>query len=159
MHTSKIAVDKQHIKETKGKVKTMAIALGNKPILAKLSRGDIVSNGLNYHKSCYKDFVSKYNQKVLAESNQKASLQNEVNGFWKAVCFKKVITHIRETCVRDIDFEVSALLKLYERLLEENNVAYSCHLTRVTEDILNTVPKLEKGVTKQKLKFYLKKRY
>ena len=41
MHASKTAVDKQHIKETTEKIKTMAIALGNKPILAKLSSGDI----------------------------------------------------------------------------------------------------------------------
>ena len=41
MHASKTAVDKQHIKETTEKIKTMATALGNKPILAKLSSGDI----------------------------------------------------------------------------------------------------------------------
>ena len=47
MHASKTAVDKQHIKETTEKIKTIAIPLDNKPILAKLSNGDIVSNVVN----------------------------------------------------------------------------------------------------------------
>ena len=68
--------------------------------------------------------MNKYNQKTRAESNREVSLQNEVNEFWKAVYFNKVITHIRETYVRGIDFEANALIKLYERLLEENNVKY-----------------------------------
>ena len=62
---------------------------------------------------------------------------------------------MRETYVRVIDFEASALLKLYEILQEENNVTY---LTRFTKDIVNIVPELEKrGVTKQKEKLYLKR--
>ena len=136
MHGSKTAVDKQHVEDMTEKIKTMAIALDNKTVLAKLFSGDIVSNELNYHKSCYKDFVCKYNQKTLEESNREASLQNEIDEFWKAVCFNKVIKHMRETYVTGIDFEASALLKLYERLLKENNVTYSPHLTRFTEDIL-----------------------
>ena len=84
--------------------------------------------------------MNKYNQKTLVESNGEVSLQNEVNEFWKAVCFNKVMTYIRETYIRGIDFEASALLKLYERLLEENNVNYSPHLTCFTNDILNGVP-------------------
>ena len=80
-------------------------------------------------------------------------MQNEVNQFWKAVCFNKVIPHIREAYVRGIDVETSVLLKLYERLLEENNVTYSPHLTRFTDDVLNAVPELEKReVTKQNVK-------
>ena len=75
-HASKAAVDKQHVKKTTEKIKTMATDLDNKPILAKLSSGDILSNELNYHKSCYKDFVNKYNQKSLAGSNREVSLQN-----------------------------------------------------------------------------------
>lgn len=39
----------------------MAIALENKPVLAKLSCGDTALNELKYHKSCYKDFLIKYN--------------------------------------------------------------------------------------------------
>ena len=62
---------------------------------------------------------------------------------------------MRETYVRVIDFEASALLKLYEILQEENNVTY---LTRFTKDIINIVPELGKrGVTKQKEKLYLKR--
>ena len=102
--------------------------------------------------------MDRYNQKIHVESNREVSLQNEVNEFWKAVCFNQVITHIRETYVRGIDFEASTLLKLYERLLEEINVTYFPHLTGFTEDILNIVPELEiRGVTKQKVKLYLKK--
>ena len=112
----------------------MAIALDNKPILAKLSSGYMTLNKLNYHKSCYKDFVNKYNQKALVESNRVISLENEVNEFWNAVCFNKVITHITETYVRGIDLEASALLKHYERLLKENNVTYFPHLTRFSEE-------------------------
>ena len=160
MHASKPAVDKQHVKETTEKIKTMAIALDNKSILAKLSSGDIVLNELNYHKSCCKDFVNKYNQKALAESNQEVSLQNEVNEFWKVVCFNKVMMNIRETDVRGIDFEASALLKLYERLLEENYISYSSHLTHFMEDILNAVQELEKrGVTKKKGKAIFEEGY
>ena len=124
MNAFKTAVDKQHVKETTEKIKTMTVVQDNKPILAKLSSGDIATNKLNQHKACYKDLVNKYNQKTRAESNREVSLQNEVNEFWKAVCFNKVITHIRETYVRGIDFEANALIKLYERLLEENNVTY-----------------------------------
>ena len=129
-------------------------SMSKKPILAQLSSGDIVLNELNYHKSCcYKDSVNKYNQKKLIESNREISMQNEVKQFWKAVCFNKVIPHIREAYVGGIDFETSVLLKLYERLLEENNVTYSPHLTRFTDDVLNTVPELEKReVTKQNVK-------
>ena len=68
----------------------MAIALYNKPILAKLSSGGIVFNKLNYKKSCYKHL---YKQKSLAESNREVSLQNEFNEFLKEVCFNNVITH------------------------------------------------------------------
>ena len=48
IHASKTAVDKQHVKETTEKIKAMAIALDNKPILNKLSSGNTVSNELNY---------------------------------------------------------------------------------------------------------------
>ena len=66
--------------------------------------------------------------------------------------FNKMIAHVRA-----IGFEASALLKLYEILPEENNVTYSCHLTRFIEDILNAVSELEKTRgTKQKGKLYLK---
>ena len=54
MHASKTAADKQHVKETSEKINTTVIGLDNKPILAKLSSGDILSNELNYHKSCLK---------------------------------------------------------------------------------------------------------
>ena len=77
---------------------------------------------------------------TLVEFNQEVSLKNEFNEFWKAVCFNKMMTHIRETYVKGIDFEASALLKLCEKLLEENNVTYSPHLTCFTEEILNVVP-------------------
>ena len=96
MHASKTAVDKQHVKETIEKIKTMIIALDNKSSLAKLSSGDIASKKLNYHKPCYN------------ESNREVSLQNDVNEFWKAVCLNKVITHVRETYVSSIHFEASA---------------------------------------------------
>ena len=69
-----------------------------------------------------------------------------------------MITHIREAYVRGIDVETSVLLKLYERLLEENNVTYSPHLTRFTDDVLNAVPELEKReVTKQNVKLKINK--
>ena len=110
MHASKTAADKQHVKETSEKINTIVIGLDNKPILAKLSSGDIVSNELNYQKSCYKDLAKKYNQKSLAESNREVSLRNEINEFWKAVCFNKAIMHLRETYVRGIDFEASPLI-------------------------------------------------
>ena len=74
MYASKTDADKQIVKEAKEKIKTMAIAFGNKPILAKLSSGDIVSNELNYHKSRSKDFMNKHNQKTFVESNQDVSL-------------------------------------------------------------------------------------
>ena len=77
MHASKTAVNKQHVKKTTKKIKTMA--MDNKPILAKLSSGDIATNELNYHQFCYQDFVNKYNQKVLVESNQEVSLKHQVN--------------------------------------------------------------------------------
>ena len=59
----------------------------------------LVTNKLNYHKSCHKDVVNKYKQKVIAEFNRDASLQNEVNEFWKAVCFNKKINK-RNLCKR-----------------------------------------------------------
>ena len=74
IHASKTAVDKQGVKETKEKIKTMAIALNNKLILANLSSGDIVLNEMNYHKSCYKGFMNQSNQKTLVESNQEVAL-------------------------------------------------------------------------------------
>ena len=50
MHVSKTAADKQQAKETTEQTKTVAIALGRKPIFVQLSRGGIVSNELNYQK-------------------------------------------------------------------------------------------------------------
>ena len=47
-----------------------------------------------------------------------------------------------------IDFEASVLLKLCARFLEENNVTYSPHLTRFTEDILNAVERSDKAKDK-----------
>ena len=44
MHASKTAVDNRAIVN----IKTMVIALNNKPILTKLSSGDVISNELNY---------------------------------------------------------------------------------------------------------------
>ena len=97
MHVSKTAVGKQHVKETTEKIKTMVTALDNKPIFAKVSSGDTVQSKLNYHKSCYKDFVNRYNEKAVVEFNQEVSMQNKVNEFWKAVCFNKVI-NVRKRC-------------------------------------------------------------
>ena len=89
----------------------MVFAMDNMSILTKLSSRDIVSNELNYHKSCYKDFVNKYNQKTLVESNDELSLQKGVNKFLKANCSKKVLTHTREIYVRGIDFEASGEIR------------------------------------------------
>ena len=51
MHVSKTAAAKQQVKETTEQTKTVATALGRNPIFVQLSRGDIVSNELNYQKS------------------------------------------------------------------------------------------------------------
>ena len=111
MLASKTATDKQYVKETTEKIKTMVFAMDNMSILTKLSSRDIVSNELNYHKSCYKDFVNKYNQKTLVESNDELSLQKGVNKFLKANCSKKVLTYTREIYVRGIDFEASGEIR------------------------------------------------
>ena len=65
MHTSKTVVDKEHLKEITEKIKTMEIALDNKlNCLVEIL----------YHKSCYKDFLNKYNQKPLVKSHREVSL-------------------------------------------------------------------------------------
>ena len=69
MHASKTDADKQHVKEAHS---------------TQLSSGDIVSNKLNYHKSCcYKDFVNKYNQKKLIESTKKYRCRMKSTSFGK----------------------------------------------------------------------------
>ena len=47
MHVSKTAAEKQQVKETAEKIKTMTIASGSKPIIAQLFCGEIVLNELN----------------------------------------------------------------------------------------------------------------
>lgn len=110
-YASKTSADKHYVKETTEKIKAMVFAMDNKSILTKLSSRDIVSNKLNYHKSCYKDFVNKCNQKTLVEPNDELSLQNGVNKFLKANCSKKVLTYTREIYVRGIAFEASAKIR------------------------------------------------
>ena len=47
MHVTKTAAEKQQVKETAEKIKTMTIASGSKPIIAQLFCGEIVLNELN----------------------------------------------------------------------------------------------------------------
>ena len=135
----------------------MAIALNNQVILSKFSSGDVASNELNYHKSCYRDFLNQYDQKIRKDSSREEALKNELDEFWKAVCFNKVVTHVKETYVTGIDFEAKALMNLHEELLQKHDIAHPPQLTRFTEDIIRAIPQLEKrGKTKQKVKLYFK---
>ena len=155
MHAKNISVKKQHVKDLTENIKKMASVLDNQIILSKFSCGDVASNELNYHKSCYIGFKNQYNSKIRKENKKQDSLKYELDDFWKVVCFNKIVTYVKETYITGIDFEANSLMKLYENLLRKQNVLFTPQLTRFTDDLMRAIPQLERrGVTKQKVKLY-----
>ena len=84
-------VDNKHNKELTNKWKNVAITVGNDSLLSLLSSGDLASNEMYYHTSCYKDMINKYNA-----INRKVNQNDEEQKWKKAQAFDQIINYIME---------------------------------------------------------------
>ena len=57
----------------------MALVLEENEFLSKLSSGDVASNELCYHKSCYKIFLSRY-QQTISKKTKRQQRNDEKQG-------------------------------------------------------------------------------
>ena len=73
MHAKADVLNEQHVKDFTEKVKKMALAVDKMNIYAKVSCGTVRTNELNYHKTCYKQFLNNYNQKIHQNSIRERS--------------------------------------------------------------------------------------
>ena len=62
-NASKFTVDKQHVEQMTAKLRSMVLYLDMESVFARISSGDVISNELYYHPSCYKQLVNNYNKK------------------------------------------------------------------------------------------------
>ena len=69
LHTTSKNIHLKHVFSFTEKLKGMALVLGKNKVLSKLSSGDVAPDQLYYHRSCYKTFLSRYQQKISKKLN------------------------------------------------------------------------------------------
>ena len=127
------------------------IKLGETQILARLSEGDVTTNEFFYHKKHLVKF-NRYNS-VLQSEQKKQNLVSFNVEFQKELHFRRIVYYIVEQ--RHLHgihmFEVSPLEIMYKELLEYNDIPYSPHVSRFTENLQSAIPELEKRIIEKKV--------
>ena len=95
-HATAKKVDREHLRKYTKKMRVIASYLELNHIVSRLSSGDVASNELFYHASCYKQLCNNYQSKKNEDAK---SISTQVNGqedFVKALAFNKILTYVRE---------------------------------------------------------------
>ena len=127
---SKTKAKGQHVDNLTSKWKNMAAVLNYTYLLNSLSRGDVASNELYYHKKCYTSFLNKY------RDTQKAKQNTDTHNEWlQEVSLNKILSYIRETEIYNPGtvFKVKELENMYIDQLHYYNVSSTRHTTRFAD--------------------------
>ena len=141
-------------------MKVIASYLELTHIVSRLSSGDVASNELFYHASCYKQLCNNYQSKKNEDAK---SISTQVNGqedFIKAVAFNKILTYVREGISAGEcggSFKVQHLESLYQNLLKDKNIPYTNNSTRFCEQLTDALPGVERRRTGNRLYIVPKK--
>ena len=108
----------------------MVKALNNDSVLCLLSSGDVASNELYYHDSCYNKIRNEYNKKNKTE----ISLKND-EYMYRKIALKKVIFYLKdsEMSAPGSLFYVNELENMYISLLEQNEIIHTKHSTHFSK--------------------------
>ena len=137
----------------------MATLLENDELLQDISRGDIASNEMFYHKSSIKCCYQKFRKKYILKLNSQSTKVNLEEEWIKSAAFNKVCYHI--TCHENENPGTVFLAKELEELYREPLGSFgiintSSHVSRFVESLLVSFDNLEKSNVKNKVTVYFK---
>ena len=152
LHATKEKVDPKHVAGFTEKLKRMASVLENTQVLSKLSLGDVASNEVYYHRNCYKAFCFQYEQITLKKSDCEKYNQKAKEQLIKATRFNQIVNYVYDKKRYESvnSFEVASLEKLYIELLSHDNIEQTSHVSRFAENLLDSIPEVEKRVVNKK---------
>ena len=131
----------------------MALVLEENEVLSKLSSGDVASNELYYNKSCYKIFLSRYQQAISKKLNSNKEMMKNKENLVKAMILSQIVNQVYDQKRYEsvFSFEVSVLEKLYLNLLSNDNIIQTSHVSRLCDLLLDSITDLEKRTINNKL--------
>ena len=129
----------------------MVTLLENDELLQDLSRGDIASNAMFYHKSSIKCCYQKFRNKYILKLNSENTKVNPEEEWIKSAAFNKVCYYI--TCHENENpgavFLAKELEELYRQLLGNFGIINtSAHVSRFVDSLLVSFDNLEKTIVK-----------
>ena len=116
--------------ELDARVRHCALQLQDKPLLAKLSSGDMVAQDAEYHVKC---LVSLYNR---ARGTEKYSAESDADAVNHGIAFAELVSYIEDARMDNLVapiFKLSDLVSLYSNRLKQlgTEVAGSIHSTKL----------------------------
>ena len=128
--------------ELDNRVRHCALHLQDKPLLAKLSAGDMVAQDAEYHVKC---LVALYNR---ARETRSCSTETDVDAVNHGIAFAELVSYMEEARVDNLIapiFKLSDLANLYSNRLEQLGTKLSgrVHSTKLKNRILAHFPNME----------------
>ena len=116
--------------ELDARVRHCALQLQDKPLLAKLSAGDMVAQDAEYHVKC---LVSLYNR---ARGTETYSAESDADAVNHGIAFAELVSYIEDARMDNLIasiFKSSDLVSLYSNRLKQlgTEVAGSIHSTKL----------------------------
>ena len=94
LHATSKRVNLNHVFFFIKKLKGMASVLEDNEFLSKLISGDVASNELYYHKSCYKTFLSRYQQQISKKLNSNKEMRKNKENLVKAMRLSQIVNQV-----------------------------------------------------------------
>ena len=122
-------------------VRQCALKLEDKPLLAKLSAGDLIAQDAQYHSQC---LVSLYNKARETKSSEESDMDTVNHG----IVLAELVSYIEDTCMDDLVphvFKLTDLVNLYSTRLKQlgTKVVGRIHSTKLKNRILGFFPDME----------------
>ena len=128
--------------ELDARVRHCALQLQDKPLLAKLSAGDMVAQDAEYHVKC---LVSLYNR---ARGTETYSAESDVDAVNHGIAFAELVSYIEDARMDNLVapiFKLSDLVSLYSNRLKQlgTEVAGRIHSTKLKIRVLSYFSDME----------------
>ena len=128
------------------RLKSCAETLQDRPLLVKLSVGDVIAQDMKYHPAC---LASLYNRERAVKSKQTAQCKSEMEGEKECdhIALVELVTYIFETQRNGEGasaFRLADLANMYDRRVQQLSVdSKPIHRTRLKEMLMKKVPDLQ----------------
>ena len=124
--------------EIDANVRQCALKLEDKPLLAKLSAGDLIAQDAQYHPQC---LVSLYNKARETKSSEESDMDTVNHG----IVLAELVSYIEDTCTDDLVPHVFKLTDLYSTRLKQlgTKLVGPIHSTKLKNRILGFFPDME----------------